>query len=96
MTARVRPPTGVQGATTSLVPGALCGAGFSPFDKLRAHAQSHLSHLKGSELFETLPCESDASIRAMQVGRIDFGKSAWIQSAERENAWIGQGQIHVS
>jgi hypothetical protein len=37
--------------------------------------QSHrtpLSHLKGSELFETLPCESGATIGQRQVGRIDF------------------------
>jgi hypothetical protein len=47
-----------------------------------------LSHLKGSVHFEILPCESEISLRAAQVGRIDFRQRVCFQRFARRKAWI--------
>jgi hypothetical protein len=58
--------------------------------------QSHralLSHLKASELFETLPCESGAMICEGQVGRIDFARCVCFQRVGEQKAWIARACI---
>jgi len=50
--------------------------------------RSRRSHLKGSELFETLPCESKASIRPRETGRTDFLACACFQRLRRGKCWI--------
>ena len=53
------------------------------------HARPRPSHSKGSELFETLPCESEGSVLAMQVGRIDFLEK--MESCCDAHTWLRAG-----
>ena len=63
--------------------------------KRRLPRQPTLSHLKGSELFETLACESEASLRAFQTGRIDFLFFLGLPGFLPEEAWIEAVRIRV-
>jgi hypothetical protein len=53
------------------------------------------SHLKASELFETLPCESEVSIAQVWRCRTDFVRGVWIQVVGREK-WGIEESIHLS
>ena len=54
-----------------------------------------LSHLKGSELFETLLCESEGIIARFRTGRIDFRASLGFQGIRAKNAGIEEVRIRV-
>jgi hypothetical protein len=64
--------------------------------KRRQPRRPTLSHLKGSELFETLPCESESILHAAQVGRIDCVRGVEIERVFPQMAWISRLRIHTS
>ena len=64
--------------------------------KRRQPRRPTLPHLKGSELFETLPCESKGIVCARQVGRIGFSRSVWIQGVAHESSGIAGQSIRLS